>query len=255
MRAAGGHAEPGAGGIAALVVLDLALQHQRLLHRRMRVFGNVRARRPAHEHRALRAEAAEQQVAQAGKRTGPPLAVALARPRVDHHAHLVRRVELAQLHEQDAAATFPCHSRVRAVAAACRVAHVGARRVGAVLVGEAALQHQELLAEFVPVRREARARRIPHDRGCTRDLAAVALDHPPPDAGDGRCHLRQRVGVHHLLAREVHPQADRRLAHALLPCHRKPERAMVSQPRINTAPCGTGCAQRRARRPTGACPA
>ncbi|MOA18711.1 hypothetical protein D3C78_1390480 [compost metagenome] len=63
--------------------------------------------------------------------------------------------------------------------AARRVAHVAADRIGAVLVLEHALQHEEFLAGRMAVLGEATARRITHDGRRPRLLLADAIKHPP----------------------------------------------------------------------------
>ncbi|MCY1428770.1 hypothetical protein D9M71_446670 [compost metagenome] len=82
--------------------------------------------------------------------------------------------ELPELHEDRATL-----GGGRRVMAARRVAHVAADRIGAVLVLEHALQHEEFLAGRMAVLGETAARGIADDGGRPRLFLADAIEHPP----------------------------------------------------------------------------
>ena len=111
---------------------------------------------------------------------------------------LIVRVHLAQL-DQDRAA----RPAARRVPGARRIAHVHAGAEVAVLVGEHALQHEELLAAAVDVRIEGAVRRVAHDAGGARHLLAVALQHAPVHAGQRRSDPGQLLAVHHRALAEI----------------------------------------------------
>jgi hypothetical protein len=54
------------------------------------------------------------------------------------------------------------------------------------LVLEDAVQHEELLAPAMGVRREMAVRGVANDRGRARHLIPDAVEHSPVDPGDGR---------------------------------------------------------------------
>ena len=76
--------------------------------------------------------------------------------------------------------------RPRRVRRGRRIADVGADRKVAVFVREHALEHEELLAAAMGVRREAGSRRVADDRSRARHLVADAIEHAPLDPGDWR---------------------------------------------------------------------
>src|SRR6185369_6228657 len=80
--------------------------------------------------------------------------------RIDDDAFAFGRRHLAQLYQDDAAGL-----RARRMLTARWIAHVGASRVVAVLVGKNSFEHEELFAERVDVRFENTCRRIAHERG------------------------------------------------------------------------------------------
>jgi hypothetical protein len=64
-----------------------------------------------------------------------------------------------------------------------------------VLVLEDSIEHEKLLATGVDVRRERRAGRVAHDRGCDRFLAAHAVQQAPLDAGSRALHPGLAAGM------------------------------------------------------------
>ena len=101
-------------------------------------------------------------------------------------------IELPELYEDGAT-----RRRARFMPRGRRVAHVGARRVIAMLILEHAVEYQELFAAAMGVRREMAVRRVAHDRCGARDLFADAVEHPPIDPGHGRGNPGQSRGVDH----------------------------------------------------------
>ena len=66
----------------------------------------------------------------------------------------------------------------------CRL--VGGLRIVAVLVLKYTIQHQELLAATMRVRREPAVRGVADDRGRARYFIADAVEHTPVDPGNRR---------------------------------------------------------------------
>jgi hypothetical protein len=66
-----------------------------------------------------------------------------------------------------------------------------------------AVQHEELLASAVGVRRETAFRRVTHDRGCARDLVSDPVKHPPIDTDDWRSDPGDLRAMHHDTLAEV----------------------------------------------------
>ncbi len=83
---------------------------------------------------------------------------------------------------------------MRRVARTDRVANVGAGGKIAVVVGEGAVEHQELFAAGMFMGREPAARGIAAEAGRARDLVAVALQQATLDAGERRGDPWQRAG-------------------------------------------------------------
>src|SRR5271167_914451 len=100
---------------------------------------------------------------------------------IDAQLGSVVRVELPELDENRTT-----RLGTGRVAAGWRVANVSARRIVAVLVLEDAVEHQELLAPAMGVRRETTVRGVANDRGRARHLIPDAVEHSPFDPGDGR---------------------------------------------------------------------
>src|SRR5258708_7750453 len=101
--------------------------------------------------------------------------------RVEAHMGAIVGIELPQLDEDRTACLRP-----RPMRGGWRIADIRAGRKVAVLVLEHAVEHEELFAAAMRVRREAGAQGVAHDRGRARHLAAHAIEHAALDAGDRR---------------------------------------------------------------------
>ncbi|GAC1629121.1 MAG: hypothetical protein NVS9B10_19870 [Nevskia sp.] len=119
----------------------------------------------------------QRQLAEARRRTRNHRRVAC---RGAQQAAVFRR-ELPELDQQRRAP-----GRERRVPRADRTAQIAAGRVRAELVLEHAVEHQDLLAAAMRVRREARARRVAHDARRARHFIAVAFEPAAQHAGLGR---------------------------------------------------------------------
>ena len=166
-------AQPGAGRIAVLVVLEGAFEDEDLFAAGVLVFLKHGAGRPADQRHHFRSEAMQRQDGEAFDQPREPLGAT----GIDDHAFAVAGMELAELDEQRTAFLAP-----GPVNPAGRVTDVAAGRVVAQFIGEGALQHQELLAKAVPVAIEAACREEPFDAGRARRLAIVAVQRPTLDA-------------------------------------------------------------------------
>ncbi len=103
------------------------------------------------------------------------------RIQLHHHLIQIRRVKLPQLHPDQTAWVTE-----RGVFRARRIAHIGARRIAAMLIGKFAFQHDELFAPGVAVARKPGFRRVAHQAGGHRHLITHPIEHHPPHAGLGR---------------------------------------------------------------------
>ncbi len=86
--------------------------------------------------------------------------------------------KLAQFNEKHASGVA-----VRRMRAAGGVAHVTARRIIAVFITEHAIQHEELFAQRMAVRVEARTGCVAHNAGRHRHFVAHPVQHHPLYSG------------------------------------------------------------------------
>src|SRR5437879_3611655 len=89
------------------------------------------------------------------------------------------------------------------MARARRIAHISAGGIVALLVGEYAVQHEELLAAAVLMGIEGAPRSVANDAGRPSNLAPVALEHLALDARQGRAKPGQVPRVHHDPLRQI----------------------------------------------------
>ena len=118
--------------------------------------------------------------------------------RIDHDRRQIVVGELPQLDEQHAAGAAE-----RRMAAAGRVADIGACRIVAMLVLEGALQHDEFLAPAMGMGGKGAARRIADDGGGTRHLIPDPVQHPAIDTLHGRSLPGLLFRVHNDAFREI----------------------------------------------------
>ncbi len=196
VTAVGRIAQPAPGGIASLVVLQRAFEHQDFLAFGMGVGLKDGIGREPDQRHVLGAEPVQRQHRQALDQPGEPLGLA----GVDHHALPVVGMELAQLDEEGAALVAP-----RRVAGAGRVAHVRSGGVVAVGIGKGAGENQELLAQTMLMMVETATRPKADEAGRPRHFVALAVKHAPLDAVGRRRHPLGLVGETHRALVKVRP--------------------------------------------------
>src|SRR5689334_3104677 len=106
--------------------------------------------------------------------------------------------KLPKPHEDDAA-----YGRARCVRRTRRVADVAASGIAAVVVLKNPIEHEKLLAAWMPVRGERRVGGVANDRCRHGLLAAQPEQHAPLDAGGGALHPRQTAAVDERGTRKV----------------------------------------------------
>ena len=116
----------------------------------------------------------------------------------DTHRRPVVRVELPELDEDRAAGLG-----AGCVAAGRRIADIGAGGIVAMLVLEDAVEHQELLAAAMGVRREMAVRGVADDRGGARHLVPDAVEHAAVHAWDRRRRPVQPGRMHRRASAEI----------------------------------------------------
>src|SRR5258708_534555 len=107
------------------------------------------------------------------------------------------RLHLAQFHQNDAA-----RSRPRRMAAARRIADIGARGVVAMFIRKYAAEHQEFFTQAMFVRGKGAGRCVANERGSARDLASNTVEQAAVDAG------LWRWNPGHLIGRDRHPLGE-----------------------------------------------
>src|SRR5579883_743312 len=194
-------ADPGAGGVAAMLVGIGAFEDENLLAAAMVMqrigFSGV----PAKKVDALGAMLVQQHLV---------IGIGLARcpcrlARVEDDAPRVVGSELPQLDEEDAA-----RGGIGRMARPRRIAQIGAGGIVAMLVGEDAVEDEDFLAAAMLVRGKAAAGREADKARRPRHLAAVALQHLALDAGLGRGGPGQRRGVDDRALEEIRVDPHRR---------------------------------------------
>ena len=188
MRGAGRQPQPRALRERAALVGERAFE-RRIARRRRHT--STRPRLAPGDHRSSRIESTNPACEYSGRTATPARAVGCPGGAGGAQCDVLARAprKLPQLHEQHAAL-----ARKRRVAKPFGVQEIGAGRPIAVLVGEHALEHEDLFAVRMLVRMKRRARLVAHDRR----------------------HLSRLDG-----ADEVHALAPHRTARARRPVHRR----------------------------------
>ena len=197
-------AQPGAGWILAIFVMENAFQHKNLLAARMHVRIEVGVRCPAHQCATDAIVFVQRQHAEAGNQATVPLGL----PGVKANGFGVAGGELPEFDENGAA-----RPRVRTVRCTRRVTQVGAGRIVSVLIGKNTVQHQNFLPAIVPVRAESRTWRVAHDAGGTANFSTDAIQHAAFNASLRRGRPLCFCGMHDDALREIVMQAGDGLLH------------------------------------------